>query len=98
MNSWNSNNEIEIFKKIVSWHLLALLIRNTTFRNARLLCDLLLQIEDVIDSDNGSISSIQILNSQMVKEKKMWKKDVEALLDRFSREKWLNVVSCLFFY
>ena len=52
----------------------------------------MLQIESIVDSDDGVMSSTDALNLTSQLEKKMLKKDAEDLISKFERDNWLELV------
>lgn len=54
---------------------------------------LLTQMDLIIDSENGTASSTDLLNcGDRLQTKKMKKKEMEYVLNKFVQDKWLNEV------
>ena len=52
----------------------------------------IIQVEEVVDSEHGHISSIAVLNmTDTVPDRKVLKKDIQSLVARLERDKWLSV-------
>lgn len=104
MSSDYADNELELFRKTVSY--LDTISNRTRISSvsyvsfffakdsgSQLISAILIQIELIVGSESGKISSTDVLNSaDSLTTKKMKKSETEQLLNRLVHDKWLNEV------
>lgn len=102
MSSDYADNELELFKKTVSYchrisswtrFMFTLYIFHLNGNGWQFIWSVLIQIELIVGSENGKISSTDILNSaDLLTTKKIKKSESEQVLKRLVQDKWLNEV------
>lgn len=102
MSSDYADNELELFRKTVSYleehqtepeFLPCHVLFFAKDGGSQLISAILIQIELVVGSESGKISSTDVLNSaDSLTTKKMKKSETEQLLNRLVHDKWLNEV------
>lgn len=102
MSSDYADNELELFRKTVSY--LDRISNRTRISSvsyvsdsgSQLISAILIQIELIVGSESGKISSTDVLNSaDSLTTKKMKKSETEQLLNRLVHDKWLNEVETM---